>query len=90
MDISGRGMCVHGRSSAHGEATLPVCVRAGLEAAQIWSFLSLQSILHAHYSPRHAIQDGAVTLFLQLLHGDIIMLLSQMLRGLINYVYETL
>lgn len=42
------------------------------------------------HSPRHAIQDLAVPLFLQLLHGDIIMLLSQMLRGLINYVYETL
>lgn len=42
------------------------------------------------HSPRHAVQDVAVPLFLQLLDGDIIMLLSQMLRGLINYVYETL
>lgn len=46
--------------------------------------------IHIMHSPRHAIQDVAVPLFLQLLDGDIIMLLSQMLRGLINYVYETL
>lgn len=52
-------------------------------------FIKAPNVPITHH-PVHVVQNYSVPLFLQLLNEDVIMLLSWMLRGLINYVYETL
>lgn len=73
------------------ETTLQCCRKATWEEKPVWTLSVHQSTQHPHYTPSSACGlDYSVPLFLQLLNEDVIMLLSWMLRGLINYVYETL